>query len=120
MYGGGGGGTIISIEVAPSSTSSLLPPSQLGVWTTIPERLGVFRAVNLPPSYPPPPPPLPLPPSSLSPPPPPQVSGTHYPERLGVFMVVDPPGIFTILWKAIQAFVDPKTYTKIRCVLIWG
>ena len=50
--------------------------------------------------------------------PPSQVSGTHYPERLGVFMVVDPPGIFTILWKAIQAFVDPKTYTKIRCVYV--
>lgn len=42
------------------------------------------------------------------------VSATHYPERLGLFCVVDAPSLFGVLWRAIEKFVDPKTYTKIR------
>ncbi len=63
------------------------------------------------------------------------MSGHHYPERLGVFIGgerqrgrmepsqtypackgLDPPSVFTLLWKAISSFVDPKTYKKIRSV----
>ncbi|KAG2501691.1 hypothetical protein HYH03_000193 [Edaphochlamys debaryana] len=42
------------------------------------------------------------------------ISAEHYPERLGLFMIVDAPSIFGLLWRAISAFVDPKTYQKIR------
>ncbi|KAG2435701.1 hypothetical protein HXX76_006900 [Chlamydomonas incerta] len=42
------------------------------------------------------------------------ISAEHYPERLGMFMIVDAPSLFGLLWKAIQSFVDPKTYKKIR------
>lgn len=42
------------------------------------------------------------------------VSAEHYPERLGLFLLVDAPKLFGVLWKAISGFVDPKTYTKIR------
>lgn len=31
-----------------------------------------------------------------------------------MFMIVDAPSLFGLLWKAIQSFVDPKTYKKIR------
>ncbi|EFJ46012.1 hypothetical protein VOLCADRAFT_93811 [Volvox carteri f. nagariensis] len=43
-----------------------------------------------------------------------EMSGEHYPERLGLFLVVDAPSLFGMLWKAISHFVDPKTYKKIR------
>lgn len=42
------------------------------------------------------------------------VSATHYPERLGLFILLDTPTLFSALWRAIQAFVDPKTHAKIR------
>ncbi|GIL52537.1 hypothetical protein Vafri_8378 [Volvox africanus] len=42
------------------------------------------------------------------------ISGEHYPERLGLFLVVDAPSLFGMLWRAISHFVDPKTYKKIR------
>ncbi|GLC70756.1 hypothetical protein PLESTF_001030000 [Pleodorina starrii] len=42
------------------------------------------------------------------------ISAEHYPERLGLFLVVDAPSLFGLLWKAISHFVDPKTYKKIR------
>lgn len=35
-------------------------------------------------------------------------------ERLGLFMIVDAPSLFSVLWKAIETFVDRKTYKKIR------
>lgn len=44
------------------------------------------------------------------------VSAAHYPERLGMFFVVDAPRIFNTLWAAIEAYVDPKTRQKIRFV----
>ena len=31
-----------------------------------------------------------------------EVSGDHYPERLGYFLVVDAPRMFDLLWHAIQ------------------
>ncbi|KAL6759624.1 CRAL-TRIO domain-containing protein [Haematococcus lacustris] len=42
------------------------------------------------------------------------ISATHYPERLGLFMVVDAPSLFTLLWNAISSWVDPKTHQKIK------
>jgi len=42
------------------------------------------------------------------------VSAEHYPERLGLFLIVDAPSLFSVLWRAISAFVDPKTHEKIR------
>ncbi len=35
-------------------------------------------------------------------------------QRLGMFLILDAPSLFGMLWRAIQSFVDPKTYTKIR------
>lgn len=42
------------------------------------------------------------------------VSADHYPERLGLFLVVDAPKLFNVLWSAIEAWVDRKTHKKIR------
>lgn len=42
------------------------------------------------------------------------VSAEHYPERLGLFLVVDAPRLFSVLWNAIKYWVDPKTFKKIR------
>lgn len=42
------------------------------------------------------------------------VSAEHYPERLGLFLVVDAPKLFSVLWNAIKYWVDPKTFKKIR------
>ncbi|KXZ55527.1 hypothetical protein GPECTOR_2g1076 [Gonium pectorale] len=42
------------------------------------------------------------------------ISAEYYPERLGLFLVVDAPSLFGMLWRAISGFVDPKTYKKIR------
>ena len=44
------------------------------------------------------------------------VSATHYPERLAVFIIVSPPSVFSVLWRAIQGMVDPATKRKIRFV----
>ncbi|GAX74409.1 hypothetical protein CEUSTIGMA_g1857.t1 [Chlamydomonas eustigma] len=44
------------------------------------------------------------------------LSGSHYPERLGLFLGVDPPSVFSMLWRAIQSFIDPKTYKKIKFI----
>mmetsp|Transcript_26261 Transcript_26261/g.78003 ORF Transcript_26261/g.78003 Transcript_26261/m.78003 type:complete len:376 (-) Transcript_26261:341-1468(-) len=44
------------------------------------------------------------------------ISAAHYPERLGQFVLLDAPPLFSMLWKAIQSFVDPKTHKKIRFV----
>ena len=43
------------------------------------------------------------------------ISAEHYPERLALFVIVDAPSLFGMLWRAISTFVDPKTYNKIRC-----
>lgn len=41
------------------------------------------------------------------------ITAEHYPERLGLFVIVDTPMLFSGLWRAIQPFVDPKTKAKI-------
>ncbi len=41
------------------------------------------------------------------------ISAEYYPERLGLFMIVDAPSLFGMLWKAIRSFVDPKTHKKV-------
>lgn len=42
------------------------------------------------------------------------VSAKHYPERLAVFYCIDAPGLFSMLWRALQPFVDPITREKVR------
>lgn len=41
------------------------------------------------------------------------VSATHYPERLGVYFLVDTPTIFEILWKIVKPLLDPVTAKKL-------
>lgn len=45
-----------------------------------------------------------------------ELASRHYPERLGTFYLVDAPSIFTLLWNALQPFIDPATRTKIRLI----
>ena len=40
----------------------------------------------------------------------------HFPERLAVAVLYNPPWIFAVFWKAISPFIDPETYRKIRFV----
>lgn len=37
-------------------------------------------------------------------------------QRLGLFMMVGVPKVFSTFWSAIEKFVDPKTYRKIRVI----
>ena len=37
---------------------------------------------------------------------------SHYPERLGLALMVNAPRIFWAFWKMISPFVDPVTYSK--------
>ncbi|XP_042464480.1 phosphatidylinositol transfer protein 3-like [Zingiber officinale] len=41
---------------------------------------------------------------------------SHYPERLAVAFLYDPPRIFESLWKIIKYFLDPKTFQKVKFV----
>lgn len=41
------------------------------------------------------------------------VMADHFPERLGLYIVVDPPKMFWVFWKAISPFLDQKTKGKI-------
>ncbi|KAK9828471.1 hypothetical protein WJX72_000163 [[Myrmecia] bisecta] len=41
------------------------------------------------------------------------MSARHYPERLGVFLVVGPPRVFNGLWQMMQPLIDPLTKRKI-------
>lgn len=38
---------------------------------------------------------------------------SHYPERLGLYVLIDPPTTFWIMWKLISPFIDTKTYNKV-------
>ncbi|PWA59234.1 cellular retinaldehyde binding/alpha-tocopherol transport [Artemisia annua] len=40
----------------------------------------------------------------------------HYPERLAVFVLYNPPKMFQALFKVLSYFIDPKTYLKIKFV----
>ena len=42
------------------------------------------------------------------------ISAKHYPERLGLFLVVGAPRIFSGLWHVLQPLVDPFTRQKIK------
>jgi hypothetical protein len=47
-----------------------------------------------------------------------ELSARHYPERLGAFLVVGAPFIFSGLWSVVQPLVDPVTRKKIH-MLSW-
>ncbi|KAA8531879.1 hypothetical protein F0562_006404 [Nyssa sinensis] len=40
----------------------------------------------------------------------------HYPERLAIVVLYNPPRIFEAFWKVVKYFVDPKTFQKIKFV----
>ncbi|CAK7341667.1 unnamed protein product [Dovyalis caffra] len=40
----------------------------------------------------------------------------HYPERLGVGILYNPPKVFESFWKLVKPFIEPKTYKKVRFV----
>ncbi len=41
---------------------------------------------------------------------------SHYPERLGSIQLIDPPGVFQILLKAVGAVMDERTASKLASV----
>jgi hypothetical protein len=43
-----------------------------------------------------------------------ELSAKHYPERLGAFLVIGAPGIFSGLWSMLQPLVDPVSRKKIH------
>lgn len=45
-----------------------------------------------------------------------EMTASHYPERLGVFVCVAAPRMFTALWKCIAPLVDPVTKAKLRFI----
>lgn len=40
----------------------------------------------------------------------------HYPERLGVAFLYNPPRIFEAFWKIVKYFLDPKSFQKVKFV----
>ncbi|GAB4849157.1 hypothetical protein Ancab_003966 [Ancistrocladus abbreviatus] len=40
----------------------------------------------------------------------------HYPERLAIAFLYNPPRIFETFWKAVKYFLDPKTFQKVKFV----
>eukprot|EP01018_Ginkgo_biloba_P013695 Gb_31937 [translate_table: standard] len=40
----------------------------------------------------------------------------HYPERLAVAFLYNPPRIFETFWKIVKYFLDPKTFEKVKFV----
>ncbi|KAJ8762144.1 hypothetical protein K2173_007295 [Erythroxylum novogranatense] len=40
----------------------------------------------------------------------------HYPERLAVSFLYNPPRIFEAFWKVVKYFLDPKTFQKVKFV----
>ncbi|TKY55816.1 CRAL-TRIO domain-containing protein [Spatholobus suberectus] len=40
----------------------------------------------------------------------------HYPERLAIAFLYNPPRIFQAFWKAVKFFLDPKTAQKVKFV----
>ena len=48
-----------------------------------------------------------------------RVAQQHYPERLGLAVVANPPRLFWVLWKALQPILDPvtKCATRFLCLV---
>ncbi|CAK8562272.1 unnamed protein product [Lathyrus sativus] len=42
----------------------------------------------------------------------------HYPERLAIAFLYNPPRIFQAFWKAVKYFLDPKTAQKVKFVYL--
>ncbi|KAL2906544.1 Phosphatidylinositol transfer protein 3 [Bienertia sinuspersici] len=40
----------------------------------------------------------------------------HYPERLAIAVLYNPPRIFQAFWRAVKYFLDPKTFQKVKFV----
>lgn len=40
----------------------------------------------------------------------------HYPERLAICILYNPPRIFVAFWKVVKYFLDPKTFQKVKFV----
>ena len=45
-----------------------------------------------------------------------QIGSDYYPETLGCYLILDPPGWFPYLWAIIKTFIDEKTRTMIKVV----
>lgn len=44
------------------------------------------------------------------------MTANHYPERLGVYLLVDTPKIFEVLWNIVKPLLDPVTARKLKFV----
>nr|GEW11454.1 random slug protein 5-like [Tanacetum cinerariifolium] len=40
----------------------------------------------------------------------------HYPQRLAVAFIYNPPRLFQAFWKVVKYFLDPKTFQKVKFV----
>ncbi|XP_028766830.1 phosphatidylinositol transfer protein 3 isoform X2 [Neltuma alba] len=45
-----------------------------------------------------------------------QLLQNHYPERLGLAILYNPPKLFESFWTMVKPFLEPKTYRKVRFV----
>ncbi|KAL3840308.1 hypothetical protein ACJIZ3_024899 [Penstemon smallii] len=42
----------------------------------------------------------------------------HYPERLAIAFLYNPPRLFEAFWKVVKYFLDPKTFQKVKFVYL--
>ena len=45
-----------------------------------------------------------------------EIGSLHYPERLGIMLVVNAPPSFTLAWKAVMGFLSPSTQEKVKII----
>lgn len=45
------------------------------------------------------------------------MSATYYPERLGMFVLVDTPAVFSVLWNAIEKLVVSVGHKHTLCIV---